>query len=78
MISLQEAERLLERFSESKEELTPAVRDGASEFLTTLVSAGAFRKLDATEVRAALMADGVTASASEYAVRVLRKMGVVS
>ncbi len=71
MITLQEAERLLNAHV-SDEAVT------ASEFLTVLVSAGAFRPLDATAVRGALMQEGVTASAAEYTVRVLQKLGVVS
>lgn len=79
MITLQEAERLLEH---AQAECDPVEEDTAvsalSRFLTVLVAAGAFRPLDATMVRGALMQEGVTASAAEYAVRVLRKLGVVS
>jgi hypothetical protein len=71
VITLQEAERLLEAQPECDGE------GAASAFLTTLVSAGAFRTLDAAAVTRDLMQEGVTTSAAAYTVRVLRKLGVV-
>lgn len=79
MITLQEAERLLEKFAQSRGFGDAAsVKASASDFLTTLTSAGAFQKLDAAEVSRSLMAEGVTQSATAYVIRVLRKHGVVA
>jgi hypothetical protein len=70
VITLQEAERLLEA--------AQVKGTNASDFLTVLVSAGAFRALDAAAVTRDLMQEGVTQSAAAYTVRVLRKLGVVA
>lgn len=78
MITLQEAERLLDRLNEDAgpAEYQPDYHVGASHLLTRLVSAGAFRHLDAQEFRAALMLEGITANTAEYVLRVARKLGV--
>lgn len=80
MIELQEAERMLDRLIDDASDgsYSPDYSAGASHLLTRLTSAGAFRKLDATEVTTAILNEGVTLSAAAYTVRVLRKLGVVA
>lgn len=80
MITLQEAERLLDRLNEDHDDcsVSPDFFVGTSRLLTTLTGAGAFHRPDEATVHAALVAEGLQGSAVNYTLRVLRKLGVIA